>query len=418
MNVFKRIANMIKRSIGLNDNEFLEWLGIDKRINKESLSEVTYYVCLRILAETISKMPLKLYQTTDKGNIKAENAAYIKLATRPNDIMTPSSFWSAVVYNEKHYGNAYVWIRHKFVRKKYGGDNVIDFWIMPTQSVDVLIDDKGIFGGKGDIYYRYCDKYSGETYVFKSKDVLHFKNSFSFDGILGKSVRENLKNTLQGGINSQEFMEKLYKNGMTASMALNYTGDIDDKAMKKLRAKYEEYTSGAKNAGRIVPVPLGFKLEPLNVKLTDAQFFELKKYSSLQIAAAFGIKPNQINNYDKSSYSNSEMQQMAYYVDTALFNIKNYEEELNYKLLSDGEIEKGYFFKFNEKVILRVDSKSQAEILSKYVNNGIYTPNEARSVLDLPNEEGGDTLIVNGNYIPITMVGLQYKKNNNAKEEE
>lgn len=38
----------------------------------------------------------------------------------------------------------------------------------------------------------------------------------------------------------------------------------------------------------------------------------------------------------------------------------------------------------------------------------IYTPNEARSLLDLPAEVGGDSLYANGNYIPITDVGKQY----------
>ena len=139
-------------------------------------------------------------------------------------------------------------------------------------------------------------------------------------------------------------------------------------------------------------------------------FFELKKFNALQIAGALGIKPNQINDYEKSSYSNSEMQQLSFYVDTMLFILKQYEEELNYKLLSKDEIEEGLFFKFNEKVILRTDSKTQIEALSKAVNNGIYTPNEAREYMDKPSEIGGDILIVNGNYIPITKVGEQYKE--------
>ena len=50
------------------------------------------------------------------------------------------------------------------------------------------------------------------------------------------------------------------------------------------------------------------------------------------------------------------------------------------------------------------------ENLTKAVNNGIYTANEARAFLDVPWQEGGDTLMVNGNYIPITDVGKQYGK--------
>ena len=152
------------------------------------------------------------------------------------------------------------------------------------------------------------------------------------------------------------------------------------------------------------------KLVPLDLKLTDSQFFELKKFNALQIAGAFGVKPNQINDYEKSSYSNSEMQQLSFYIDTELFILKQYEEELNYKVLDKQEIIDNKFYKFNEKVILRTDSKSQMESLSKAINNGIYTPNEARAYLDKPAKEGGDVLVMNGNYIPITDVGNQYRK--------
>ena len=85
-------------------------------------------------------------------------------------------------------------------------------------------------------------------------------------------------------------------------------------------------------------------------------------------------------------------------------------------VLSKKEIEEGLFFKFNEKVILRTDSKTQIEALSKAVNNGIYTPNEAREYLDKPSKEGGDKLVMNGNYIPITDVGKQYAKGGDKNE--
>ena len=48
--------------------------------------------------------------------------------------------------------------------------------------------------------------------------------------------------------------------------------------------------------------------------------------------------------------------------------------------------------------------------LTQAVNNGIYMPNEAREYLDIPWAEGGDRLIVNGNYIPLTDVGKQWDK--------
>src|SRR5690606_8347931 len=157
-----------------------------------------------------------------------------------------------------------------------------------------------------------------------------------------------------------------------------------------------DFASGSKNAGKIIPVPLGMKLTPLNIKLTDSQFFELKKYSALQMAAAFGIKPNQINDYEKSSYASAEAHNLAFYTDTLLWILKQYEEEITYKCLTSKEIEEGYYFKFNVNAILRADMKTQMEALAKGVNNGIYTPNEARDYLDLPAEEDGDMLVMNG----------------------
>ena len=218
-----------------------------------------------------------------------------------------------------------------------------------------------------------------------------------------------MKDTVGGALESQRFMNKLYEQGLTASMAMQYTGDLDDDRVKRLKRKFADKLSGPENAGKVIPVPLGLTLTPLKMSLTDAQFFELKKYSALQIAGAFGIKPNQINNYEKSSYANSETQQLAFLVDTMAYRLKMYEEEINYKVLTLKKQADGYFYKFNERAILRTDSKTKMENLAKAVNNGIYTLNEAREYEDKPAKPGGDILMVNGNYIPAIQVGQQYK---------
>ena len=91
-----------------------------------------------------------------------------------------------------------------------------------------------------------------------------------------------------------------------------------------------------------------------------------------------------------------------------LFRITQYEQEINYKVLTDEQRRNGLFFKYNEKVLLRTDTKAQIDTITTAVQNGVYTPNEARAYIDLPNKDGGDQLIVNGNYIPLTRVGDAY----------
>jgi HK97 family phage portal protein len=422
LKLFEKIKNMILRSsrpaAGANDEKLLEWLGISGT-RKKVLSEVTYFTCLKLLSETLGKMPIKFYQETAKGIETAEgNATYALLKTRPNPQMTPTTFWGAVENNRNHYGNAYVWIQREFARKKYGGDiEIKNLWIMPSADTTVIVDDKGVFGAAGDIYYWYTDKYSGESYMFPSADVMHFKTSLSFDGLTGAPVRDILKATIEGGLESQNFLNNLYKGGLTARAVLQYTGDLSPKLEKQLISRLEEYANGANNAGKFIPIPIGMKLEPLNIKLTDSQFFELKKYSALQIAGAFGIKPNQINDYEKSSYANSEMQNISFYIDTELYILKQYEEEMNYKLLEPSETREGKHYKFNENVILRTDAKSQATILTGYVQNGIYTPNEARLFMNKPRMEGGDELICNGNYIRVSQIGKDQEEGGNENGE-
>lgn len=415
MKLYEKIKNMIYRAArpaaGADDERLLEWLGISGT-PKKLLSEVTYFTCLKMLSETLGKMPIKFYQQTSRGIEDSEpNVAYTLLKTRPNPQMTPTTFWGTVENNRNHYGNAYVWIRRKFERKRYGGEVITkDIWIMPSADTTIIIDDKGVFGSTGDIYYWYTDKYSGESYIFPSADVMHFKTSLSFDGLSGAPVRDILKATIQGGLESQNFMNNLYKGGLTARAALQYTGDLSPKLEKALIARLEEYANGANNAGKFIPIPIGMKLEPLNIKLTDSQFFELKKYSALQIAGAFGIKPNQINDYEKSSYANSEMQNISFYIDTELYILKQYEEEINYKMLEPSEVREGKRYKFNENVILRTDAKSQATILTGYVQNGIYTQNEAREFLNKPRKPGGDDLVCNGNYVKVAQIGIEQKE--------
>lgn len=418
MGIIQRITNawnaFTGKSVSLEEKEFLDWLGISSEgKNRKMINEVTYYTCMKMLSETMGKLPLKYYQQTDKGRIRADptDMSYV-LSVRPNKFMTPTTLWTTTEFNCQHYGNAYIWIRGALERDgTFGGKyKVYDIWPMQANCVDVIMDDKGIFGGTGEIYYQYSDPRTGETYLFRSEEVMHFKTWYSLDGYMGEPVRNILKKTISGALESQTFMNNLYEQGLTASMALQYTGDFDDTRIEKLKKKFADKLTGSQNAGKVIPVPVGLTLTPLKMNLTDAQFFELKKYSALQIAGAFGIKPNQINNYEKSSYSNSENQQLTFLVDTMSYRLKMYEEEINAKALMPQEAKDGYLYKFNEKAILRTDTKTQMEELKSAVNNGIYTPNEARAFVDMPWAEGGDILMVNGNYIPITDVGKQYEK--------
>jgi HK97 family phage portal protein len=193
-----------------------------------------------------------------------------------------------------------------------------------------------------------------------------------------------------------------------SKIAVHYDGQLEKKNEVAIAESLERFSTST-NTGKFIPMPAGMKAQVLDMKLADAQFFENNKFTVLQVAAAFGIKPNVINDYDKSSYSNSETQQIDFFVNTLqpLFNA--YEQELSYKLLSHFEMEKGVRLEINEKVLFKMDSQTQAEVYTKYLSNFGMTPNEFREAVGLPYIEGGDILIGNGNAISIKDVGKQYQ---------
>lgn len=404
---FTKRANT-RRTIELNN--LYQFLGID-RDEVNELSEATYFACMKVLSEAIGKLPLKLLRYNENHGVETarNHPLYYVLHDRPNPYMTASTFWSTVEYNRNHYGNAYVWI------KGAGADTTL--WILPSSDVTVWYDDAKILADQPDIYYLYSA--GGSNYRFGSEEILHFKSSNTLDGIVGVSVSEQLEMTINGASKSQSMLNKLYDSGFTAKAVLNYTGSLNDANVKELVKMTETYGKGKlrdEGIENIIPIPLGFNLTPLNLKLADSQFIEIKQYTALQIASAFGIKPYQIGDYTKSSYASAEAQQLSFYVDTLLYIIKQYEEELTYKLLSRDDVDKGYHFKFNVSVILRADLATQINTLSTGVANFIYTPNEARAMLDLEAKPGGDKLLGNGSSIPVELTGSQYTQKEESEE--
>lgn len=399
-------------------NELFKFLGIDPDKSGEATNEATYYACLKVLMEAIGKLPLKIQQfTPDKGiRVAREHPYYRMLNERPNRYMTASSFWGTCEQFRDDRGNAYVWIDTRDPKHP-------QLWHLDPSNVQVIYDDARKLADVVDVYYRYTT--ASGTVVFTSEEIIHLKSHYTKDGITGISVREQLSATLKGNIEAQKFINKTIESGMTAKSVLNYTGSLNDANVQALVKEVTRYAKGEmkdKGIENIVPMPVGFSLQPLNLKLADSQFLELRQYSALQIASAFGVKPYQVGDYTKSSYASAEAQQLSFLVDTLLFIVKQYEEELTYKLLTDSEVAEGYHIKFNVAVMLRADQKTQIDTLSTAVNGWLMTPNEARERLDLPSKEGGDQLIGNGSTIPITAVGIQWQQqpseDDNSSEQE
>lgn len=402
------------RTENIELNSLLDFLGVDRELTGDALNEATYFACIKVLSESLGKLPLKLMKHDEDAGVISmrSHPLYYVLHNRPNPYMTSTVFWSTMERCRDHFGNAFALIT--------GYPTKTQLWVLDPTRVEIWWDNARLLKDVPDIWYKYSGE-DGREYLLSHSEVLHLPTSNTHDGIVGKPVRQQLAETILGGRKSQKLLNKMYETGFTAKAVLQYTSDLNDESAQKYRRLIERYISGnLKSEGleNIIPLEYGSTLTPLNMKLSDGQFLETKQYTALQIASAFGIKPMQIGDYSKSSYASAEAQQLDFYISTMLYIIKQYEEELTEKLLTDEDRQNGLHFKFNVSVVLRADQETQMRTLSTAVTNGVYTPNEARRLLDMPDRDGGDRLYVNGNVLPIELAGIQYTRDTGGENDE
>ena len=372
---------------------------------QQDISETIYFICLKHLSESLGKMQWEKREITKKKGRETifDNELDLLLNIRPNPYMSAITFWQTVELNRNHYGNSYVYIERN-------GTKIKNLWQLPSDEVEIWIDNKGYFGLKDSIWYVWNDSRSGKKYSFLKDEILHFKTHMSWDGLSGTAVRDILKTQLNTQKSALNFLKRIYSSStLGTKVIVHYTGELNDAKAKNMVDKIANFAK-AKESGAFIPLPMGYQAQLLEMKLADSQFFENNKNTALQIAAAFGIKPNVINDYTKSSYSNSETQQLDFYVNTLQPLFLIYEQELSYKLLHPRDLERGQRLVINEDVLFKMDNQTKANVYSNYVQNFIMTPNEVREALNLPYIEGGDKLVGNGNAISIDKAGEQYTK--------
>lgn len=409
MSFIKRIRNAAARRLAVNNadgstislSDLNDWFSSVNRVGGPDLAEITYFTCLKILSESIGKMPVYLMDA-DKNRILSHETTRI-LSVEPNEVCTPVQFFTKMEYCRNHYGNAYAYIRRDSKAHLTG--------LIPLdpRMMQIWINDTDNFTQRR-YYYYYTDTRSGRTYWMRPDDILHVKSWVTDQsGLAGKSVREILATYMAGNKAAQNFLNDLYQKGMTANAVVKYVGDMSKERQKVFLQSIREQSQ---ENGRMIALPVGADIQTLDLKLTDSQFYELSKYNALKIAAAFGVQPNYLNDYSKSSYANSSAQNLSFYVNTLLYNVTVYEQELNRKLLTSREQAQGMGFKFNVSVILRGDPSQQADVIQKLVQAGIYSPNDALSLMDRPPCANGDVHMINGAYVKLEDIGKAYQNKN------
>ena len=91
----------------LTDEEklFLKVFGIEENQPVAAMREITYFTCIKKIAEAVAKTPLYLVQDTETGIRRAtEDPLNELLSLRPNPYMTAVDFWKAIEATRQHDG--------------------------------------------------------------------------------------------------------------------------------------------------------------------------------------------------------------------------------------------------------------------------------------------------------------------------
>ncbi|WP_259493884.1 phage portal protein [Corynebacterium silvaticum] len=372
-----------------------------RAVTERSAMQMTaVYSCVRILAEAIAGLPLHVYQIeTDGSKVKAtDHSLYRLLHDEPNPEMTSFVFRETLMTHLLLWGNAYAQV----VRN--GRDEVIGLYpLMPNRmTVGRDLDTK-------QLYYEYqtsWDEPAGrwERVRLTPQDVLHIPG-LGFDGLVGYSPIAMAKNAIGLAQATEDYGASFFANGAAPGGVLEHPGTIKDPT--RVRESWQATFGGAKNGNKVAVLEEGMKYTPISVSPEQAQFLETRKFQINEIARIFRIPPHMIGDLDKSSFSNIEQQSLEFVKYTLDPWVIRWEQAINKTLLTPRE-KPSVFVKFNVEGLLRGDYESRMNGYATARQNGWMSANDIRALENLdriPEDQGGDVYLVNGNMLPLPMAG-------------
>lgn len=385
-----------------------------KNVNERSAMQMTaVYACVRILSEAIAGLPLHMYRYKDKGGKEKAtgHTLYHLLHDEPNPEMTSFVFRETLMTHLLLWGNAYAQI----IRN--GRGEVIALYPLMPNRMEVNRDANGM------LYYVYqktsddAPTMEGSSVILSPSEVLHVPG-LGFDGLVGYSPIAMAKNAIGLSMAAEEYGAKFYANGAAPSGVLEHPGVLKDPA--KVRDSWNAAFGGSSNSHKVAVLEEGLKYTPISISPNEAQFLETRKFQIDEIARIFRVPPHMVGDLEKSSFSNIEQQSLEFVKYTLDPWVVRWEQSLSRALLSVDE-KKEYFFKFNLEGLLRGDYQSRMQGYSIGIQNGFMCPNDVRELenLDLiPEEQGGNKYMVNGNMVDLKNVGAAYTGNQNKVEEK
>jgi len=377
-----------------------EWMGMSSSGKVVSADKAIHlsavWACVRLLSESVSTLPLKIYERQPDGSRKpaTNHPAYQVLCRRPNLEMTPSRFMLMLVASICLRGNA-------FVEKKMIGNRLVSLVpLLPQNMVVKRLDN-------GSLEYTYTE--SGTSRVIPAKNIMHIRG-FGLDGVCGMMPMMAGRDVIGSAMAVEESAAKIFENGLQSSGFLSADGALNEEQRERLRGYMAKFI-GSRNAGKIMVLEGGLKYQNVTMNPEAAQMLESRAFSIEEICRWFRVPPFMVGHADKqSSWASSvEGMNLQFLTNTLRPLLVNIEQEIS-RCLLDGD--EDLFAEFSVEGLLRADSAGRAAYYTTALQNGWMSRNDVRRLENMPPIEGGDIYTVQLNLTPLE----DLKKNSQAAQ--
>ena len=380
---------------------------------RSSMQLTAVYCCVRVLAEGVASLPLVTYQEKKDGTkVRAvDHPLYYLLHDEPNPEMTSFSFRETLMTHLLLYGNAFAQI----IRN--GKGEVVALYPLMPDRMKVDRDEHG------HIYYEYMKQQDEAatmktgTVILSPEDVLHIPG-LGFDGLVGYSPIAMAKNAIGMASACEECGASFFANGASPGAVLEHPGVLKDP--EKVRTAWQEAYGGPHKANRVAVLEEGMKFTPISINPQEAQFLETRKFQIEEIARIFRVPLHLIGDLDHATFSNIEEQSLEYVQYTLQPWLIRWEQAIQRSLFTPEE-KKTMFCRFNVDGLLRGNYQSRMQGYSIGIANGFMSVNDVRALeqMDLiPDEEGGNTYMVNGTMTPLRNIGAAYGLGGQEKQDQ
>lgn len=371
-----------------------------KAVNPKNAVQVsTVYACVRVIAETIASLPVGVYEATENGSQKStQHPLYRLLHDEPNPEMSSFIWRETMLSHLLLWGNSY----SQIIRS--GKTDILGLYPLLPDRMEVDRD------ASGRLTYTYTTTEGGAVHL-NPEDVLHIPG-LGFDGIMGYSPIALEKNAIGLGIAAEEYGSKFFQNGARPSGILTHPNTVRDP--KRLRESWNATYGGSSNGAKVAILEENMSFTPISLPNNEAQFLETRKFQVEEICRIFRVPPHLIGDLSRSTFANIEHQSIDFAMHTIRPWLVRIEQAMNRALFSENEKAgspggRRFYVQFNIDGLMRGDYKSRMEGYAIARQNGWMSANDIRALENMnpiPEEEGGNTYLCNGNLIPVGLAGI------------